>query len=279
MPGLNAEKHVGYMRCLYQCTPDLHMILGRHPEDPSVVFACGFSGSGFQFAPAIASVLTALVDDKVTEQQQVFLKKYDPGRFQLWSWSGALVWLQRPRTGSAGWFWFRPAAELSMWSMVVIGSNFKKITRQWIEEILAFTDFTCFLEGRSLTCIAYFCFFICVSLYSLYPQGLISLLYPSLMRSLSNHPEQDVTIYYRWFCDRWYCILSHTLFAHFQLFYLFLCLYLYAAIFHGGLQPSHGHIQLVVSYSGTPSQSFVDCGLETSYGYLWPMVTRGFCMT
>lgn len=83
MPGLNAEKHVGYMRCLHQCTPDLHMILGRHPEDPSVVFACGFSGSGFQFAPAIASVLTALVDDEVTEQQQVFLKKYDPGRFQL----------------------------------------------------------------------------------------------------------------------------------------------------------------------------------------------------
>eukprot|EP00438_Fugacium_kawagutii_P034153 Skav226361 [mRNA] locus=scaffold290:9058:10437:+ [translate_table: standard] len=83
MPGLNAEQHVSYMRCLYQCTPDLHMILGRHPSDSSVVLACGFSGSGFQFAPAIASVLSALVDDAVlTEQQQAILKKYDPARFE-----------------------------------------------------------------------------------------------------------------------------------------------------------------------------------------------------
>ncbi|CAE7028519.1 soxA [Symbiodinium natans] len=83
MPSLNAEQYVGYMRCLYQCTPDLHMILGRHPADPSIVFACGFSGSGFQFAPAIANVLAALIDNSVTEQQSAILKKFDPGRFQL----------------------------------------------------------------------------------------------------------------------------------------------------------------------------------------------------
>ena len=84
MPGLNSESYASYMRCLYQCTPDLHMILGCHPTDPSVVFACGFSGSGFQFAPAIASVLTALVmNERLTEQQQAILRKYDPGRFQV----------------------------------------------------------------------------------------------------------------------------------------------------------------------------------------------------
>lgn len=80
MPGLN-EQHASYMRCLYQCTPDLQMILGRHPTDDSVVFACGFSGSGFQFAPAIADVLTALVDDKLSERHLKILKKYDPRRF------------------------------------------------------------------------------------------------------------------------------------------------------------------------------------------------------
>ncbi|CAE7895695.1 soxA, partial [Symbiodinium sp. KB8] len=48
MPGLDADHSVGYMRCLYQLTPDLQMIVGRHPDDRSVVLACGFSGSGFQ---------------------------------------------------------------------------------------------------------------------------------------------------------------------------------------------------------------------------------------
>ncbi|CAE7219846.1 soxA [Symbiodinium pilosum] len=57
MPGLDADHPIGYMRCLYQLTPDLQMIVGRHPDDPNVVLACGFSGSGFQFAPAIADRL------------------------------------------------------------------------------------------------------------------------------------------------------------------------------------------------------------------------------
>ena len=77
-----------------------------------------------------------------------------------------------------------------MRSMVVIDSNFadhETMDRGDAAKRLA--AFTCFLEGRSLACITYFFgFFISVSLY---PQLLISLLYPPLVRSLSNHPEQD----------------------------------------------------------------------------------------
>lgn len=61
MPGLDASRYAGFMRCLYQCTPDLQMIVGRHPEDAGVILACGFSGSGFQFAPAVAERLAQLL--------------------------------------------------------------------------------------------------------------------------------------------------------------------------------------------------------------------------
>jgi glycine/D-amino acid oxidase-like deaminating enzyme len=61
MPHLDADNPAGYMRCLYQMTPDMNMVVGRHPEDPSVVLACGFSGSGFQFAPAIGDLLAELI--------------------------------------------------------------------------------------------------------------------------------------------------------------------------------------------------------------------------
>lgn len=61
MPGLEPGKCEGFMRCLYQMTPDLRMIVGRHPQDESICFACGFSGSGFQFAPAVADYLVTLM--------------------------------------------------------------------------------------------------------------------------------------------------------------------------------------------------------------------------
>lgn len=93
MPHLDAQRPAGYMRCLYQCTPDLQMIVGRHPEDPSIVFACGFSGSGFQFAPAIADLLARLVlsnggdkssadaDAARAQMHKEMLVKFDPCRF------------------------------------------------------------------------------------------------------------------------------------------------------------------------------------------------------
>jgi len=82
MPGLDPETFAGYMRCLYQCTPDLNMIVGRHPEDASVCFACGFSGSGFQFAPAVADMLTSLVvGAKPSDMHDSMAGKFSPGRF------------------------------------------------------------------------------------------------------------------------------------------------------------------------------------------------------
>ena len=59
LPGL-APTPTLQMRCLYQNTPDLSMLLGAHPDDESVIVACGFSGSGFQFAPAIGEFLARL---------------------------------------------------------------------------------------------------------------------------------------------------------------------------------------------------------------------------
>ena len=47
--------------CLYTMTPDDDFIVDRHPEFNTVVFAAGFSGHGFKFAPLIAVALADLV--------------------------------------------------------------------------------------------------------------------------------------------------------------------------------------------------------------------------
>ncbi|XP_045136989.1 peroxisomal sarcosine oxidase-like isoform X1 [Portunus trituberculatus] len=46
--------------CLYTCTPDLEFVVDRHPRHPNVIFACGFSGTGFKIAPAIGEDLCNL---------------------------------------------------------------------------------------------------------------------------------------------------------------------------------------------------------------------------
>ena len=48
--------------CLYTMTPDEDFIVDRHPQFENVVFAAGFSGHGFKFAPVIAVVLADLVE-------------------------------------------------------------------------------------------------------------------------------------------------------------------------------------------------------------------------
>merc|ERR1711920_8720 len=60
LPGLEPSKLELHMRCYYQNTPDLNMLVGPHPADPDVAIACGFSGNGFQFAPVIGRRLAAL---------------------------------------------------------------------------------------------------------------------------------------------------------------------------------------------------------------------------
>jgi monomeric sarcosine oxidase len=47
--------------CLYTMSPDEHFIIDRHPEWENLVFAAGFSGHGFKFAPVIGEALADLV--------------------------------------------------------------------------------------------------------------------------------------------------------------------------------------------------------------------------
>lgn len=46
--------------CLYTETPYRHFLIDRHPEFPQILFAAGFSGRGFKFAPGIGRLLADL---------------------------------------------------------------------------------------------------------------------------------------------------------------------------------------------------------------------------
>jgi monomeric sarcosine oxidase len=46
--------------CLYTMTPDEDFIVDHHPKFKNVIFAAGFSGHGFKFAPLIAGALADL---------------------------------------------------------------------------------------------------------------------------------------------------------------------------------------------------------------------------
>jgi sarcosine oxidase len=46
--------------CMYTMTPDAHFVIDRHPPHPNVSLACGFSGHGFKFAPAVGEILADL---------------------------------------------------------------------------------------------------------------------------------------------------------------------------------------------------------------------------
>ena len=72
LPGLHeqAERHAA---CLYTMTPDQHFIVDRHPEDPAVVVAAGFSGHGFKFAAVVGEVLADLALDGRTSLDVGFL--------------------------------------------------------------------------------------------------------------------------------------------------------------------------------------------------------------
>ena len=59
--------------CLYTMTPDEDFIVDRHPEFSNVVFATGFSGHGFKFAPLIAVALADLVQQGKTSLPIGFL--------------------------------------------------------------------------------------------------------------------------------------------------------------------------------------------------------------
>jgi monomeric sarcosine oxidase len=52
---------VAHRVCLYTATPSWDFVIDRHPDDPRVVLAGGFSGHGFKFAPTIGRLVADLV--------------------------------------------------------------------------------------------------------------------------------------------------------------------------------------------------------------------------
>ena len=60
LPSLKIERVLRSKTCFYTMTPDEHFILDRHPQFPNLIFAAGFSGHGFKFAPVIGEALADL---------------------------------------------------------------------------------------------------------------------------------------------------------------------------------------------------------------------------
>jgi monomeric sarcosine oxidase len=58
-----AGELVGHRVCIYTTTPSWSFVIDRHPDDPRIVVAGGFSGPGFKFAPAIGRMLAELATD------------------------------------------------------------------------------------------------------------------------------------------------------------------------------------------------------------------------
>jgi len=63
LPHLDVKKS-SVVRCMYTCSPDLHFIVGPHPDCPSLFVAAGFSGHGFKFATGIGEILANMVCDR-----------------------------------------------------------------------------------------------------------------------------------------------------------------------------------------------------------------------
>jgi sarcosine oxidase len=59
-----AGRAVSAKACMYTMTPDGHFAIGRHPSDPRIVIACGFSGHGYKFAPVIGEIVADLAMDR-----------------------------------------------------------------------------------------------------------------------------------------------------------------------------------------------------------------------
>lgn len=62
LPGLGGDVDAASV-CLYTNTADGHFLLDRHPDEPRVVLACGFSGHGFKFVPVVGEAVADLALD------------------------------------------------------------------------------------------------------------------------------------------------------------------------------------------------------------------------
>ena len=73
-----AARLTDHAACLYTMSPDSHFVLGRHPAEPRVVIAAGFSGHGFKFASVVGEACAELALDGATRHPIAFLS---PTRF------------------------------------------------------------------------------------------------------------------------------------------------------------------------------------------------------
>jgi sarcosine oxidase subunit beta len=64
----------------YELTPDHHAVIGAFPELKNFICATGFSGHGFQHAPATGKIVAELIADGRTETEDIHLLR--PTRFR-----------------------------------------------------------------------------------------------------------------------------------------------------------------------------------------------------
>ncbi|XP_042874130.1 peroxisomal sarcosine oxidase-like isoform X2 [Penaeus japonicus] len=60
MSGVESEPAIEES-CMYTVTPDEDFVIDYHPEHKNIVYAVGFSGRGFKYAPAIGEMLAGMV--------------------------------------------------------------------------------------------------------------------------------------------------------------------------------------------------------------------------
>lgn len=72
MPGASGPE-VRHITCMCTYTVDGDFIIDRHPRDPRVIFACGFSGRGYKFAPVVGEILADLALTGQTRHDIAFL--------------------------------------------------------------------------------------------------------------------------------------------------------------------------------------------------------------
>jgi len=69
------DKIVSVKSCLYTYSPDTHFIIDHLPgSENRVTFACGFSGHGFKFVPAVGEILADLATQGKTDLPIGFLR-------------------------------------------------------------------------------------------------------------------------------------------------------------------------------------------------------------
>ena len=73
LPGVSTTPR-DHAVCMYTMTPDEHFVIDTHPEYANVVFAAGFSGHGFKFAPVVGSILADLAIKGRTDHPIDFLR-------------------------------------------------------------------------------------------------------------------------------------------------------------------------------------------------------------